>query len=203
MTSGATASLTWAASGAPFPGELRSGDAYLVAPRASGTLLAVVDGLGHGREAFEAASSAVAALAGMADSPLISLFTRCHAALGRARGVVMTAAAVGEDGVMEWLGVGNVDALVLRAPPHGGHDHILLRSGIVGSDPLPTLRPATLALGPGDVLIMVTDGIREEFADALVPALAPTELAHRILTEHARAYDDALVLVARFEGGPP
>lgn len=191
--------LDWAVAGEPLAGEDRSGDQHLVVPLPAGALLAVIDGLGHGPEAFEAASVAVAALAEHPQAPLRSLVERCHQALRRTRGVVMTVASIGRDGRMEWLGVGNVEGLVVRAGRTIGHEGILLRGGVVGQA-LPILRPATVALRRGDVVVLATDGIRDGFAGSIDPAEDPRAIASRVLAEHARGGDDALVLVARYRG---
>lgn len=51
--------VEWGVAGLPAKGHRESGDGYLVRPVAGGVLLAVVDGLGHGREAAVAAEVAV------------------------------------------------------------------------------------------------------------------------------------------------
>ena len=63
VTSGSTDWVVWAAAGAPIPGQITSGDGYLVVPRPLRTLIAVMDGLGHGPDAHEATSAAIAAIA--------------------------------------------------------------------------------------------------------------------------------------------
>src|SRR4051812_16934568 len=59
MNADARAPLEWAVAGRALSGQLESGDAGLVVALARGTLLAVIDGLGHGSEAAAAAGSAV------------------------------------------------------------------------------------------------------------------------------------------------
>jgi phosphoserine phosphatase RsbX len=62
-----------------------------------------------------------------------------------------------------------------------------------------SVRCATLReLTRGDVLIFATDGIRNDFADLLVPLGSCRDIAERVLHEHALGSDDALVLVARY-----
>jgi len=48
---------------------------------------------------------------------------------------------------------------------------------------------------------MATDGIRNDFVSSLDPALPPHIIASQILEGHSRDYDDALVVVARYDGG--
>src|SRR5256886_792990 len=95
---------------------MESGDLHLVKRVGRGTLVAAVDGLGHGAEAAAAARAAVAALDQYAEESLLPLVRRCHDALAGSRGVVMSLAYVG--GVqpsLTWLGVGNASGS--PAPP--------------------------------------------------------------------------------------
>ena len=64
LTAGATNWVEWAAIGCPIPGETSSGDGHLVVRGASRTLIAVMDGLGHGPEAHRATTAAIAVIAG-------------------------------------------------------------------------------------------------------------------------------------------
>jgi phosphoserine phosphatase RsbX len=199
LTVGATNWVDWAATGTPIPGETSSGDGHLIVRGATRTLIAVIDGLGHGPEAHLAATAAIAAIAEIPDAPLRSLFEHCHGALRRTRGVVMTIASIAGDGQMEWLGVGNVDAIVVRSAAPDGHEAIVTRGGVVGYR-MPSLHPCGTHLNAGDVLVMATDGIQSGFAGFVDPILSPETIASRILEGHTRGYDDALVVVARYEG---
>jgi GTP cyclohydrolase III len=57
-----SALIDWAVATLALPGEAESGDLHLVTSVASGVLVAVADGLGHGVEAATAARAAVTAL---------------------------------------------------------------------------------------------------------------------------------------------
>ncbi len=215
--------IAWGVASRARPGEKTCGDMHLVAPLPDGVLLAVVDGLGHGAEARAAAKIAIATLQRYAGEPLSILVSRCHNALFKTRGVVMTLALLSSaEGQVSWLGVGNVEAALLRAggASGGGHcvllrgmrlpgtlaevakciaDRALLRSGIVGYR-LPALRPSTRPISRGDVLIFATDGIRADFVDGLEWSNSPQALADGILERHFKGSDDALVLAARYLG---
>lgn len=196
--------LEWGVASVALPGEAESGDLHLVRPIAGGVLVAVVDGLGHGADAATAARLAVAALGPHAhDSPL-SLFERCHQALKGTRGVVMSLALIRRaDASLTWLGVGNVEGLLVRADGGGettrARRALITRGGIVGSE-LPRLQPEVLPLATGDTLLFATDGIREGFAERLSADATPQQQADDILARHRKGTDDALVLVARYRG---
>jgi negative regulator of sigma-B (phosphoserine phosphatase) len=200
LDAGTTDWVVWSAAGRPYPGETSSGDGHLVARRPLQTLIAVMDGLGHGPEAHKAATTAIEAITEIVDAPLRSLFEHCHQALRRTRGVVMTIASIAADGQMDWLSVGNVGGVVVRSAPPYRREGVVARAGIVGYR-LPSLHISSVRLDAGDLLVMATDGIRSDFASSLDPALSPQIIASRILGGHSRGYDDALVVVARYDGG--
>ncbi len=200
VTTGTTDWVVWAAAGTPIRGQIISGDGYLIVPRPLRTLIAVMDGLGHGPDAHEATSAAIAAIAELPDAPLRSLFESCNEALRRTRGVVMTIASLAGGGQMEWMGVGNVSGYVVRSAPPHHREGALTRGGVVGWR-MPSLHARSARLDAGDLLIMATDGIRDGFVNSVEPIHSPQVIASRILQDNSRGYDDALVVVARYDGG--
>ncbi|HLI35290.1 MAG TPA: SpoIIE family protein phosphatase [Terriglobia bacterium] len=194
--------LEWAVATLTLPGEAESGDRSVVKSFQGGALVAVVDGLGHGAKAAEAAKLAIATLEDHASEPVTSLIQQCHNALTNTRGVVMSLASFNVSrGNMTWLGVGNVEGLLIRA----GNDaspkcqSLLLRSGVVGAR-LPVLQVSTTTVSRGDLLIFATDGIAGDFSKELNFGERPQKIADDILALHSRGIDDALVLVSRYLG---
>jgi hypothetical protein len=184
------------AAGAP------SGDGYLVKPVPRGMLIAVVDGLGHGPQAAAASETALATLERHAAEPPAVLLGRCHENLRPTRGAVLSLARIDESArTLTWLGVGNVEGVLLRAdraanPPL---ERLAPRPGVLGRQ-LPALGSATLPFKAGDTLILATDGIPAGFEDHLTVS-PPRRLADDILALHGSSTDDALVLVACLRGG--
>ena len=194
--------IDWGVATLTLPGERESGDLHLVKPVRAGVLVSVVDGLGHGAEAAAAARAAVAALNRHAQESVLPLLQRCHQALAGTRGAVVSVALFDRaDGSMTWLGVGNVEGVLLYADAGGrrGRERLVTRGGIVGSE-LPPLRAEVLAVAPGDTLVLATDGIQSGFADELTVDAPPQQLADQILARSGKSTDDALVLVARYVG---
>ena len=194
--------IDWGVATLTLAGEQESGDLHLVKPVGTGVLVSVVDGLGHGAEAAAAARAAVAALNRHAQESVLPLLQRCHQALAGTRGVVVSLALFDRaDGSMTWLGVGNVEGVLLYADSgrRRRRERLVTRGGIVGSE-LPPLRAEVLAVAPGDTLILATDGIRSGFADDLAIDAPPQQLADQILARSGKSTDDALVLVARYLG---
>ena len=185
-----------------LPGQGESGDRHLLRCGGDGILIAAIDGIGHGEEAAYAAEAAVAILKASPEEPVISLVERCHEGLRSTRGVVLSLASVDpKHGLMTWLGVGNVQAVLMRAGAQKGSvgEVLLLRGGVVGSQ-LPALQAAVLPIRKGDTLVFVTDGIRGEFVEGLSALESPQRAADKILKRHGRGDDDALVLVVRLTG---
>lgn len=200
-----TGFIDWAVAGSVLPGQTESGDLHLVRPSQDGALVAVVDGLGHGGEAAEAARIAVGSLERDGTGTVISLVRRCHELLAGTRGVVMSVAAFNtRDETLTWIGVGNVEGVLLRAQAVSPRrEPLLLRGGVVGVR-LPALSASIVPVMRGDTLIFATDGIETEFALApFVPDDPPQSLADHILAHWGRRTDDALVLVARWVGAEP
>jgi len=194
--------VEWAVASRPCPGETVSGDLFFVGLLPDGIVAGVVDGLGHGAEAHAAAGLAVNVLDRHRHEPVIALVGHCHRELKASRGAVMTVISLdARKHTLTALGVGNVETVLLRRDPATGpaRETVLLRNGVVG-DNLPVLQAGDFPLAPGDVLIFVTDGIRDDFAERLSPLDAPAVLAGRILQQHFRGNDDALVLVIRYRG---
>jgi serine phosphatase RsbU (regulator of sigma subunit) len=194
--------IDWGVAAQPLPGQAVSGDLHLVQPFEHGVLLAVVDGVGHGNEATAAAQAAIAILEKHAPESVITLVERCHEALTKTRGAVMTLASLHTwEKTITWLGVGNVEGRLLRGDSNASHpaESVLLRSGLVGFQ-LPALHASVLPVAPGDLLIFATDGIHVGFADEVNLGDKPQPIADHILSRHFKGNDDALVLVARYLG---
>src|SRR5688572_26143363 len=119
--------------GRALAGETVSGDMHFVVPVAAGTLIGVVDGLGHGEEAAHAAESAIACVKSHAEQDLSVIMERCHCCLVSTRGVVMSVALFeSARQTLHWLGVGNVEGVVVRAGsvPQSAH-YLPCRGGVV------------------------------------------------------------------------
>lgn len=196
------APVDWAVAGLALGGQAESGDLHFVSQAADEVLLGLVDGLGHGPEAALAARSAVAALESGPGQPLVERFERCHTELKRTRGVVMSLASIDVPArTLSWVGIGNIECVLVRAGGAGTRlESIMLLGGVVGHQ-LPRMRASQVAIEAGDVLVMATDGIRGGFRSDLSTIETPQKLAERVLRRHGREIDDALVLVARFDPG--
>ncbi|MEL7568439.1 MAG: SpoIIE family protein phosphatase [Dehalobacterium sp.] len=195
--------LDWSVAVQKLAGETESGDLYLVKPFPDSTLVAVIDGLGHGTEAAKAARIGASILEACPQESITFLMEQCHKYLKQTRGAAMSLASFNMlNGTMTWLGVGNVEGILFRngagTKPH--YKSLLLSAGIVGCH-LPQLHVTVTPVTRGDTLILTTDGINYNFAQEVNLNEQPQQIADRILAHHAKVNDDALVLVARYRGG--
>jgi serine/threonine protein phosphatase PrpC len=195
--------VEWAIAARALPGEEECGDHAVALDSGEAALFGVVDGLGHGSAAAVAARLATAVLSENPAEPLDVLLLLCHRAIGETRGATMTLASIawGRGARLSWLGVGNVSASVIEAAPGGPavRTAVVQSAGIVGYQ-LPAAQSLTLALRPGDLLVMHTDGIRADYLGAVDLARTARQTADAILDGCARDSDDALVLTARYRG---
>jgi len=188
-----------------LPGQSESGDRHLVCCGQDEILIAAIDGIGHGKEAADAAETATAILKGGVGAPIISLVQGCHDKLRSTRGVVLSLASIDPvHGMMTWLGVGNVQGVLMRPGGKNGtvQETLLLRGGVVGSQ-LPPLQAAVLPIARGDTVFFATDGIQGDFGETLSALENPQRAADRILQQWRTGTDDALILVSRVTGVRP
>jgi negative regulator of sigma-B (phosphoserine phosphatase) len=193
--------IEWGAAAMALEGQTACGDGFVVKPFRAGVLVAVVDGLGHGSAAAAAAALAIRTLETHAEESVVSLVNRCHERLRGTRGAVISLASFNaRDNTVTWLGVGNVEGLLVRrSDDRADCESLVLRGGVLGAQ-LPALRVSLIPVSRGDILILASDGIGAGFARAVAPAEAPQAVADRILAEHGKTTDDALVLVSRYVG---
>jgi anti-sigma regulatory factor (Ser/Thr protein kinase)/serine/threonine protein phosphatase PrpC len=162
-------------------------------------LICLVDGLGHGADAEEAAKLAVRCAGEDIERDLASILRRCDRALRGGRGAAVTLVRIDRATMtVEYIAVGNV-----RCAHIGDQARLLAGSyGIIGENAsIPTAR--RLDVSPTDMILLWTDGLPETLN--LVPHRLRTEdhagaLAERLIREHAKPDDDAGVVVYRVEG---
>ncbi len=160
-------------------------------------VLCMIDGLGHGKKAEQAALAALDFLERHYDSPLLEIFATCDKALRHTRGVAMgIAVADPATGTLTYAGIGNTRVMVVGQETR----RLMSNYGIIGAG-YRTLKTVTVPLAPDDLVIMSTDGI-DELIDLSVyddDTLCGdvVGLAEKIIEDWRRGTDDAAVLVFR------
>ena len=235
-----------AATSRPLPGESHNGDAYLIAkfdehrhlldlvlsnPQTAGSnpaldtlelgeedfaLVAVVDGLGHGIEAAEAAGAIVNCLRNNDAFDLVPLVKLCHRSASSTRGAALGVILVDmRRGRFRFVGVGNVRMYVavpesrpaksrrisdIPWPGHSGFhaQGFMTNNGIIGYKMPDDLIETDYEYVPGDIIGLCSDGIDGESCFRGIPALnasSTEDLAASILSTFALPDDDATVVV--------
>jgi hypothetical protein len=185
----------------PKEGENSCGDSILVHCFPQIIRLAVIDGLGHGPEAAQAAAEAKKTLTSTETLGGQELISQCHNKLMGTRGAVVGVVDLDKSQNM-WRGIslGNISIAFY------GQEHYLpaTNGGIVGYN-LPTrLVSWSRPYSPGQILIMHSDGIHN--LAGLGELLAPTgglgkaqaqHLAESIAVGYGKIEDDLAILVAK------
>ncbi len=180
----------------PFPGETVSGDAWRVDWDNSICRIAVVDGLGHGPQAAEAAAAAMTVLAADPGLGAVDAVHACHAALRRTRGAALLIASIDVAACrLTAVGAGNVEAQLWQ---NGRSHHLVTDRGIVGAV-IPPLRQVELEIQPGWVLLMHSDGIQQRIdLEALIVVEQEAQgIADAALAQWGLATDDVIVVVVQ------
>jgi anti-sigma regulatory factor (Ser/Thr protein kinase) len=180
----------------PLPREEVSGDAWAIEPRPAGARVAVVDGLGHGPDAHQAALRALAALSGERGTAAQAVET-CHHALRSTRGAAVAVAEVDVAGrAVRFAGVGNVTGAVIA---DGRRHNMVSVNGTAGQGTV-RLREFAYVWEPGAVLVMASDGLGTRWSLADYPGLVarhPALVAGVLYRDHGRGRDDVTVVVVR------
>ncbi len=158
-------------------------------------MVALIDGLGAGPDAHEAAERARECIAASPGASLTELLKKCHRELRGTRGAVMMLMRVDHDeGRVTFAGVGNIGVRVFSDTPIKP----LSRNGIVGYR-MPGVREFTYPYSEGDVFILHSDGISSHFTVDESWVRDPRTDLQEIAQEIARFArdDDATVIVVR------
>lgn len=175
--------------GRPRIGETCSGDVGFARTIDDVTWVLLVDALGHGPEAAEAAALAVdEAGAFTAELSVEAGLRRLHKRLGGSRGAAAALLRF-EAGSVSLGGVGNVELRTLEGPalPY------IPRNGVLGHR-IPRLRSTELELGASGRALMFTDGIERSAPLRQLSSLEPEALCQALIADHSLDRDDATVI---------
>jgi anti-sigma regulatory factor (Ser/Thr protein kinase) len=174
-------------------GEFECGDSWHVARGAEGTAVMVVDGLGHGAFAAEAARVGIDTFSSSPFSAPVDVITRANALMSKTRGGAGACALIRESTV-SYAGVGNISGCLV-AP--GKSQGMVSHNGTLGMGQR-RAQQFEYRCEPGTVLVMHSDGVSARWdlknrADLM--ACHPAIMAAVIYRDHARGRDDATVVV--------
>jgi len=181
----------------PLAGEAVGGDDWAVQGAGSTRSLLVVDGLGHGPLAAQAARAALVTFERSAGAAPGALLERCHGALARTRGAAAAAAVVEPgQGRGTFAGIGNIGARV-----HAGtlQQHLISHGGTVGHV-VRRIQEFPFDFPVGALLILYSDGLASRWSLDDYPALAsrhPGLIAGVLYRDRDRGADDVTVVVLK------
>lgn len=181
----------------PKEGEEVSGDSWGVCEVDGGIQLLVVDGLGHGLLASEAAALAVKAFNATQGRAPVDVLRALHPPLRGTRGATVGVATIDtRSGVVTFGGIGNIAAAIF------GPDsprRLVSTNGTVGRDPV-IYQQFDSKWHSEACLVMHSDGLLTRWKLDYLPGLAtkdPTLIAAVLFRDFAREGDDVTVVVAR------
>jgi anti-sigma regulatory factor (Ser/Thr protein kinase)/serine/threonine protein phosphatase PrpC len=202
----------------PYMGMGVNGDAFVVRHWGDQALAGVIDGLGHGQLAYQAAEAARQYVETHANQPLRALFTGTARACLSTRGVVMALARFDfsqfpaewnrrEDALpspkdpfasirFSFASLGNIEVRFLSSPEPV---YFNLRRGVVGVN-APNVIVTEHAWNKDCILIIHSDGLTTHWQPGDFPEIrsAPaSEAAQKLLVSLAKEDDDATIVVVK------
>lgn len=182
----------------PKLGEIANGDSYVIKQTKTGSLIAVIDGVGHGVLAHQASNAARQYIERHAELPLLDIFKGVDRACAATRGVVMAIAVFDwHQKVFRFASVGNIEVSVF-------HDNrekpkFIVRRGIVGKHaPQPVITENEWHVG--DMLALHSDGLSTHWSwnDFTLYAEYPAQvIAENIYNVTQKNYDDATIIIVK------
>lgn len=180
-----------------MPGEQVCGDAWGVVTDRGRAVIGVMDGLGHGIYASEAARAAMAAVSSRTDGTSAEILTAIHEALRHTRGAAGTVVSIEPRGtVITVAGVGNVTAAVVA----DGHIRQAVSLGGILGHEVRTFRQYQYPWPAGALLVMHSDGLVSHWSLDSYPGLRlrhPALVAAVLYRDYQRGRDDVTVVVGK------
>jgi anti-sigma regulatory factor (Ser/Thr protein kinase) len=181
-----------------------NGDAWTFVADDRHLTVLVVDGLGHGELAKDAADAALDAFERYQGDSL-AWIPRAHEVMRATRGGVLGLARIDRAArLLEFAGVGNISGRVMRGAASRG---LISSPGTVGTTvAVPRTRAVEVPWEPGSTLLLWSDGIRSGVDLGEHPGILgrdPSVIAALVHREFRRGNDDATVVVIRDEDGLP
>jgi phosphoserine phosphatase RsbX len=173
------------------------GDTGLIVQQETHCFFALVDVLGHGREAHQIALQAEAYLTAQAEEELVPLMKGLDRTLRGSRGAVAALCRLDtSSGQLYHVGVGNITTRIFGTE----NQRLLPRDGIVGYM-MPSPREQSVRLAPGDVVMLYSDGIKESFDPYDCPGLlsgSAENIAKKLFHCFYKGDDDGSCLILRY-----
>lgn len=185
--------LSYGAISIALEGEIECGDGWKILQDPEGVSVFVVDGLGHGTFAAEAAKAGIDAFASIPGATPGEVMMRANAAMSRTRGGAAACARIAGERV-SYAGIGNISAVIISPDKSQG---LVSHNGTLGIHKRAS-QQFEYSRAPGALLIMHSDGVSARWELKKKPELLarhPAIVAAAIYRDHGRGRDDATVVV--------
>jgi negative regulator of sigma-B (phosphoserine phosphatase) len=181
----------------PCLGERLSGDAVIVRDLDDGLFVAIIDVLGHGPEAHALTEVIHPYLEQYATLDVAALMQRLHQHLRGTRGAAVGLCAIDRaTHKMDYVGIGNTAIRRFGT----SETRLVSKEGVVGQNMRSPLLQ-TVALHPGDLVLLYTDGVSDHFGAADYPGVrshAPEEIVQTVLDRYGKDHDDSACIAIRY-----
>jgi anti-sigma regulatory factor (Ser/Thr protein kinase) len=182
----------------PYPGETDNGDGWIALELDGGvSLLAIADGLGHGRLACDASELARSVVERYASEQPGAIASRVHDALRSTRGAAIGIARLDRARAeLIFCGIGNIAGTIVYGATRRS---IVSMHGIAGHQ-ASAFREFRYDLSSSAIVVLHSDGISAKWdLDQYGAVLGrdPALIAGLIWRDYRRTNDDATVVVAR------
>lgn len=181
----------------PYPGEKVCGDGWMFHRDGDRLAVLLVDGLGHGWGASDAAQEAIATFRKEAEKSPAVILGAVHDALRKTRGAVAAVAEIRLDkGTLTYAGVGNISAVLLN---DGSSRSLVSYNGTLGAT-ISRIQEFNFEWKARSVLVMHSDGVQTRWDLNAYPGLLsrhPAVIAGALLRDFRRQRDDATVVVIK------
>ncbi|MEW6505880.1 MAG: SpoIIE family protein phosphatase [Chloroflexota bacterium] len=180
-----------------YGGAAECGDTGLIKVDTEQCFLGLVDALGHGRDAHIIGCMARDYLDVNFRNDLVVTMQGLHRHLQGTKGVVAALCRIDlNTGDIRYVGIGNIAVKILGPRTFS----FAPRDGVIGYI-IPTPREQHQKLGPGDILVMYSDGIQEHFDPLDCAGLfagTAESIAHGLLEQFGKENDDASCIALRY-----
>jgi anti-sigma regulatory factor (Ser/Thr protein kinase) len=185
----------------PVKGESVCGDGYFVQIGPGRSVYMMVDGLGHGPGAAEAAEEAIATMSRCANEPVTEIILRNHDALKKTRGAAFAVAIVDHERlIVTYGGVGNISANLITG---SSSRSLISQNGTLGAVLPRVPQEYTYPIEQNTSLLMFSDGLASKTSPIGYPGLQnrhPAVAAGILYRDFSRKRDDASVMLAPIGG---
>ncbi len=189
--------VEWYVEKCPLNNASFCGDAGFLKEYDNKLFTAVIDVLGHGKEADPVAGMCLDFLECHYREDLTAVVSALHEHIRGTRGAVVSLCRLDlQSGELAFVGVGDTTVRICNASDR----RLVSRSGVIGYA-LPTLKQETTTLTPGDVMLLHTDGVSGRYYLEDYPELLKEDaqtIVRHIMSQFGKVTDDALFIAVKY-----